>query len=124
MKIRIISSKDDIVTVDERDEFVHFAFRPSTKDILNLINIDLKLCLIEIPISYNVSLSKSTQEILNMKGIELIVGNVWGHRTDIDEYADIPLDKIYEMKGEDVSVKNISISTGIGEPLIEHVLTL
>lgn len=39
-----------------------------------------------MPPSYHKKLSKSTRSILDMQGVNLIEGDIWGHRKDIDEY--------------------------------------
>jgi hypothetical protein len=47
---------------------------------------------------------------LEMQRIQLIEGDVWGHRKDINEYYTIPtsvIDKIKTMKTEGESIKNI-----------------
>jgi hypothetical protein len=45
-----------------------------------------RLRAIQLPPSYKKNLSKSTMSILDIQGVELIEGDVWGHRKDIDEY--------------------------------------
>jgi len=42
-----------------------------------------------IPISYKKTISKSTLMFLEMQGIELLEGDVWGHRKDINEFYEI-----------------------------------
>ena len=99
MKIRIVSSKDEIETI-ENEEIVHFAFRPSNKDIFMLVKRCPKLKALHIPTSYNKTISKSTLMFLEMQGVELLEGDVWGHRSDVNEY--------YEIKPE---IFNTGIST-------------
>ncbi|TFH41656.1 MAG: DUF1699 family protein [ANME-2 cluster archaeon] len=88
MKIRIVSSKDEIETLGN-EEIVHFAFRPSNKDIFTLIKACSKLKALHVPTSYMKTISKSTLMFLEMKGIEVLEGDVWGHRKDINEYYEI-----------------------------------
>ena len=88
MKIRVVSSKDEI-DILENEEIVHFTFRPSNKDIFTLIKTCPKLKALHIPNSFKKTISKSTLMVLEMQGIELLKGDVWGHRTDIDEYYEI-----------------------------------
>jgi hypothetical protein len=52
MKIRIVSSKDEISTLDSNEQMVHLAFRPSNKDIFSLVNTCPGLKALHIPSSY------------------------------------------------------------------------
>ena len=122
MQVRIISSKEEIAVVDEHEKFVHFAFRPSMKDILELIKTAPNVVLIEIPESYNATISRGLNEIFDMKGITLVVADVWGHRTDICEYADVPTQVIKDLSEEGISVRDISIQTRISESLVSYIL--
>lgn len=122
MQIRIISSKEEITSVDEDEKLVHFAFRPSMKDVLELLGEAPKVTLIEIPESYNATLSKGLYELLEMKGVTLIISDVWGHRTDLCEYANIPVENVRNLSDEGVSVKGIAMSTGLKESMISYIL--
>jgi len=64
MKIRVVSSKDEISTIGE-EEIVHLAFRPSNKDIFTLVQTCNNLKAIHIPSSYNKTISKSIQMFLD-----------------------------------------------------------
>jgi hypothetical protein len=128
MKIRILSSKDEISTI-ENEEIVHFAFRPSNKDIFTLIKTCPKLKALHIPNSYNKTISKSTLMFLEMQGIEILEGDVWGHRKDINEYYEIKpqiLDRIEELKKKDKSkeevVYTLGLETRLSEDLIKFLL--
>ncbi len=110
MKIRIVSSKDEISTLDSSEQMVHLAFRPSNKDIFSLVNTCPRLKALHIPSSYKKTVSRSIGMFLEMQNIQLMEGDVWGHRKDINEYYEIKasiLDMISEMKKEGVSEKNI-----------------
>ncbi len=110
MKIRIVSSKDEISTLDSSEQMVHLAFRPSNKDIFSLVNTCPGLKALHIPSSYKKTVSKSIGMFLEMQQIQLMEGDVWGHRKDINEYYEIKasiLDMISELKKEGVSEKNI-----------------
>ena len=110
MKIRVVSSKDEISTLDPDEEIVHLAFRPSSKDIFALVNTCPGLKALHIPSSYNKTVSSSIGMFLEMKQIQLMEGDVWGHRKDINEYYEIKasiLDMISEMKKEGVPENDI-----------------
>jgi maleate cis-trans isomerase len=105
MKIRIVSSKEEIGSLD-KEKLVHLAFRPSNKDIFTLVQSCPNLKAIHIPSSYIKTLSSSTKMFLDMKGIALLKGDVWGHRKDINEYSEIKpevFDRIEERKKEGLS---------------------
>jgi len=75
MKIRVVSSKEEIPTI-ENEEIVHMAFRPSNKDVFSLVQTCPKLKAIHIPTSYTKSISKSTLMFLEMKNIESTMAHV------------------------------------------------
>jgi len=109
MKIRVVSSKDEISTI-ENEEIAHITFRPSNKDIFTLVRTCPKLKAIHIPTSYTKTISKSTLIFLEMQNIALLEGDVWGHRKDINEYYEIKpqiLDWINELKKEGKSKHDI-----------------
>jgi maleate cis-trans isomerase len=105
MKIRIVSSREEIGSLD-KEKLVHLAFRPSNKDIFTLVRSCPNLKAIHIPGSYIKTISNSTKMFLEMKGIDLLKGDVWGHRKDINEYSEIKpevFDRIEERKKEGLS---------------------
>ncbi len=105
MKIRIVSSKEEIGSLD-KEKIVHLAFRPSNKDIFALVQSCPNVKAIHIPGSYIKTVSNSTKMFLEMKGIALLEGDVWGHRKDINEYSEIKpevFDRIEERRKEGLS---------------------
>ena len=111
MKIRVVSSREEIPKIDTNEKVIHFAFRPSNKDIFSLVNRCPDVEVIQIPSSYRKTLSKSIEMFLDMQNIKLIEGDVWGHRKDINEYYSIPpavIDKIKELKSEGKSNEDIA----------------
>ena len=89
MKIRVVSSKEEIDTLKLNEEIVHLAFRPSNKDIFKLIMKCPEIKAIHIPSSYKKTISSSAQMYLSMQNIALLEGDVWGHRKDINEYSEV-----------------------------------
>jgi hypothetical protein len=103
MKIRVTSSRDEIFTLNPNERIVHLTFRPSNKDILGLVEACPKIEVIQVPKSYKRTISKSIEKFLEMRRIQLIEGDVWGHRKDLYEYYDVPtsvIDQIKELKSE------------------------
>ena len=106
MKIRVVSSKDEIDTLDKNEEMIHLTFRPSNKDIMILANKCSKLKAIHIAGSFMKTVSESTRMFLEMKNISLLEGDVWGHRKDINEYYEVNsafFDKVKTMRSEGLS---------------------
>ncbi|AKB55938.1 MULTISPECIES: DUF1699 family protein [Methanosarcina] len=106
MKIRVVSSKEEIDTLKNDEEIIHLAFRPSNKDIFKLILKCPEVKAIHIPSSYKKTISSSAQMYLSMQNISLLEGDVWGHRKDINEYSEISqrvFDRIQELKKEGFS---------------------
>jgi Protein of unknown function (DUF1699). len=110
MRIRVVSSREEIFTLNPNEHVVHMAFRPSNKDVFALVEACPKLEVIQLPKSYMVTVSKSIEMFLQMQRIQLIEGDVWGHRKDINEYYTVPssvIEKIKEMKIEGKSNEDI-----------------
>ncbi len=106
MRIRVVSSSEEISSLGKGEKIVHLGFRPSNKDIFTLVQSCPDVKAIHIPSSYIRTISNSTKMFLNMQGIALLEGDVWGHRTDITEYSEIKpemFDRINELKAEGLS---------------------
>ena len=103
MKIRVVSSKEEIVMLNPNEKVVHLAFRPSSRDIFALVETCPKIEVIQLPKSYRQTVSKSIEIFLEMQRTQLMEGDVWGHRKDLSEYYNIPLsiiESIMELKRE------------------------
>jgi hypothetical protein len=112
MKIRVVSSREEIFTLNPNERVVHLAFRPSNKDIFGLVETCPKIEVVQLPKSYMGTVSKSVEMFLEMQRIELVEGDVWGHRKDLNEYYSIPssvIEKIREMKVEGKSAEDIGL---------------
>ncbi|MBE0524672.1 MAG: DUF1699 family protein [Methanosarcinales archaeon] len=110
MKIIIVSSRDEIRSLDSKEKLVHFGFRPSNKDIFELVQACPKLKALHIPQSYMRTISGTTKMYLEMQEIALLEGDVWGHRKDIDEYYEIKpkvTERIEELKSEGMAESDI-----------------
>ena len=110
MKIRVVSSREEISNLNPNEKVIHLAFRPSNKDIFSLVQTCPKVEVIQIPSSYRRTVSKSIEMFLEMQNIKLIEGDVWGHRKDINEYYSVSpalLDKVKDLKSEGMSDEEI-----------------
>ena len=130
MKIRVVSSREEIFTLNPNERIVHLAFRPSNKDIFGLVEACPKIEVIQLPKSYMATVSKSIEMFLEMQKIQLLEGDVWGHRKDLNEYYTIPssvIENIKEMKlegkfAEDIEAK-ISRERKLNPKMIAYILT-
>ena len=110
MKIRVVSSREEIPHLNPNEKVIHLAFRPSNKDIFSLVQTCAKVEVIQIPSSYRRTVSKSIEMFMEMQNITLVEGDVWGHRKDINEYYSVSpalLDKIKELKSDGLSDEDI-----------------
>ena len=130
MKIRVVSSREEIFTLNPNERVVHLAFRPSNKDIFALVETCPKIEVIQLPKSYRRTVSKSIEMFLEMQRIQLIEGDVWGHRKDINEYYSIPssvIEKIREMKSEGTPAERIeekvSRESKLNPEMVAYILT-
>ncbi len=129
MRIRVINSKNEINTLDRNEEIVHLAFRPSNKDILDMVQSCPNLKAIHIPSSYEKTVSNSVYMLLEMKKITLLNGDGFGQKSNIIEYYEIRpriFDKISELKNEGASNEKIisilSEETNFSKDLIKFLL--
>jgi hypothetical protein len=129
MRIRVVSSSEEISSLGKGEKIVHLGFRPSNKDIFTLVQSCPDVKAIHIPSSYIRTISNSTKMFLNMQGIALLEGDVWGHRTDITEYSEIKpemFDRINELKAEGLSesalVDRLGRETRLSTDLLKFLL--
>ena len=130
MKIRVVSSREEISTLNPNEHILHLAFRPSNKDIFGLVEACPKIEVVQLPKSYMATVSKSIEMFLEMQRIQLLEGDVWGHRKDINEYYTVPtsvLEKIKEMRTEGKSTEDIetkiSRESKISPEMVGYILT-
>ncbi|MGB4160437.1 MAG: DUF1699 family protein [Methanosarcina flavescens] len=130
MKIRVVSSREEIFTLNPNERVVHLAFRPSNKDIFALVETCPKIEVIQLPKSYRRTVSKSIEMFLEMQRIQLIEGDVWGHRKDINEYYSVPssvIEKIRELKSEGTPAERIEEKVAreskLNPEMVAYILT-
>ncbi|HII06497.1 MAG TPA: DUF1699 family protein [Methanotrichaceae archaeon] len=128
MKIRVVSSKNEILELGSNERNVHLAFRPSNVDFLDLMRSCPRLRVVQVPPSYHKTLSKAIKLFLEMQGITLLEGDVWGHRKDIDEYYivnEAAIDEIGTMIKEGESIEEataqIQRKTRLAPDLIKYI---
>ena len=72
MKIRIISSREEINSIRPNEKAIHLAFRASNVDFLNLLQKVPRLQMVQVPPSYIKTMSKAIEVFLDMQGVKLL----------------------------------------------------
>lgn len=129
MRIRVVSSKEEISSLGAGEKIIHLAFRPSNKDIFTLVQACPNVKAIHIPSSYIKSISNSARMFLDMQGIALLEGDVWGHRKDINEYSEVKpavFERMEVLKKEGLSesaiLDRLARETRLGKDLLKFLL--
>ncbi|NJD78809.1 MAG: DUF1699 family protein [Candidatus Methanoperedens sp.] len=129
MRIRVVSSKEEISSLGAGEKIIHLAFRPSNKDIFALVQSCPNVKAIHIPSSYIKTISNSTKMFLDMQGVALLEGDVWGHRKDINEYSEIKpevFDRMQQLKTEGLSesaiLDRLGRETRLSKDLLKFLL--
>jgi hypothetical protein len=111
MRLRVISARTEIPNLNPNEKSVHLAFRASNVDFLNLMQRCPRLRMIQVPPSYRKTMSNAIQVFLDMQGIEMLEGDVWGHRKDLDEYftvEDATLEEIRALAASGASADEVA----------------
>ncbi|MDM7913427.1 MAG: DUF1699 family protein [Methanotrichaceae archaeon] len=129
MKLRVVSSKSEIDDLNRNELIVHLAFRASNTDIFKLLQNCPRIRAVQVPASYRKTLSRASEMFLVMQGIELIEGDVWGHRKDINEYYTIDehvLRRINQLRANGIDTNEIantvSRETKLSPELVKYVI--
>jgi hypothetical protein len=110
IRIRVVTGRDEIVSLQTDEKAVHLAFRPSDKDLFSLVKTCPGIELLQLPASSYEGLSKFIKMYLASSGINLVKGDVSGHWHDLNNYFVIPayvLEKMKEMEIEGKTEKEI-----------------
>jgi hypothetical protein len=128
MRLRVISARDEIPNLNPNEKTVHLAFRASNVDFLNLMQKCPRLRMIHVPPSYKRTNSNAILVFLDMQGIELLEGDVWGHRKDLDEYftvEDATIEEIRTLAAGGTSMEELTNQVQkkarIGPELIKYI---
>lgn len=129
MRIRVVSSKEEIGSLGSSEKIIHLAFRPSNRDIFTLVQACPNVKAIHIPGSYIKTISNSTRMFLDMQGIALLEGDVWGHRKDINKYSEIKpaiYERMEELKKEGLTesavLDRLERETRLSKDLLKFLL--
>ncbi len=128
MRLRVISTRNEIPNLNPNEKTVHLAFRASNVDFLNLMQRCPRLRMIQVPPSYHKTMSNAIQVFLDMQGIEMLEGDVWGHRKDLDEYFtvdDATMEEIRTLAASGTTMDDLSNQiqkkARIGPDLIKYI---
>lgn len=129
MKLRVVSSKKEIDELNKNEQLIHLAFRAANTDIFKLLQNCPRVRAVQIPSSYRRTLSRASEMFLVMQGVELIEGDVWGHRKDIDEYYCIDdriLQRIEVLRDGGTNINDIartvSCDTKLSPALVKYLI--
>ncbi|MCX6673171.1 MAG: DUF1699 family protein [Methanothrix sp.] len=105
MRLRVVSARNEIPNLN-----------PNEKTI-------------QVPPSYRKTMSNAIQVFLDMQGIELLEGDVWGHRKDLDEYFtvdDTTMEEIRSLAADGASMDDVANQiqkkARIGPELIKYIV--
>jgi len=111
MRIRVIDSKDEIAKLDPKERVVHLVIPPTTRLLLELINRCTRLEAVQVPPSQFRKLFKSSRVLLDVQGVKIFPGRIWGHRTDMYEYYTIDesliLQRTRELRAEGLDSEDV-----------------
>jgi hypothetical protein len=128
MRIRVVSSRNEITNLNSNEKMVHLAFRASNVDFLSLMQRCPRLRAIQVPKSYLKTMSDAIHGFLEMQGIDLLEGDVWGHRKDLDEYFTVDATTLEEIRSMASAGANLDDVTSqiqkkarLGPDLIKYI---
>ncbi|MDD3566134.1 MAG: DUF1699 family protein [Methanothrix sp.] len=100
MKIRVVNSRAEIATVDPEESVVHLAIPPTALVLIELIKKCPRLEAVQVPPFYFSKVSKPSRGLLEVQGVKIFPGSVWGHRTDMYAYYTVDEGAILQRTGE------------------------
>ena len=128
MRLRVVSARNEIANLNPNEKMIHLAFRASNVDYLNLMKRCPRLRLIQVPPSYKKTMSDAMKVFMDMQGVELLQGDVWGHRKDLDEYytvEDATLNEIRSLAASGANMDDVAAqiqkTARIGPELIKYI---
>ncbi|KKF98303.1 hypothetical protein DU80_02160 [Methanosarcina mazei] len=129
MRIRVVTNRDEIPSLEQEERAVHLAFRPSDKDLFSLVKTCPSIEILQLPASSYDGLSKFIKMYLSSSGIHLVKGDVSGHWHDLNNYFVIPsyvLEKIKELevqgRTEEEIIGEVTNLRKISPDMILHLL--
>jgi hypothetical protein len=112
VKLRVISSKNDIDTLNPNEKLIHLAYHASNADYLDLMKKCPRLRMIQVLPSYHNTMSDAIQMFMDLQGIDVLEGDVHGYRKDMDEYFaidDITMKEIVGLADGGASMEDLTL---------------
>ena len=129
MKLRVVSSRKEIGDLNRNEQIVHLAFRAANTDVLRLMQSCPGIRMVQVPASYRRTISRASEMFLAIQGVQLLEGDVWGHRKDVDEYYNIDdvvfkrIDRLAASgAGRGDIARAVSRETGLSRELVEYII--
>jgi hypothetical protein len=129
LKLRIVSSKNEIDMLNRNEQMVHLAFSASNADIFRLLQNCPRIMAIQVPELYRKTLSKAGEMFLVMQGIELIEGDVGDSRKTLQDYCNINddvLSRIDQLRSTGLDSTEIAMTVSrevqLSPDLIKYVI--
>ena len=130
MRIRVIDSKDEIAKLDPKERVVHLAIPPTALVLLELIKRCPRLEAVQVPPSKFSKVSKPSRGLLEVQGVKIFPGLVWGHRTDMYAYYTVDegliLQRAEELQAEGLDseeiVAKVAEEAKVSPGLVEVIL--
>lgn len=117
MRIKIVSNQEEIAEVTG-EIALHLAFRPSNKNIFALVENNKEVKAIQLPKSYMKTISESIKMFLEMQGIKLIEGDLWGHRKDLNSYFEISEETVKKYEGGELDERMTKVNVEMIKALL------
>ena len=129
MNIRVIGKKEEMSNLSQNDTILHISFQPSIEDLFNLVQRYPKVKAIELSKTYHRIMCESLKMYLELSGIQLLKGNMWGHRGDVNKYYKVPdsmIETIKQLKktgrSKDEIVREVSGTGKFSEDLLRFIV--
>ena len=129
LKLRIVSSKNEIDMLNRNEQMVHLAFSASNADIFRLLQNCPRIRAIQVPEPYRKTLPKAGEMFLVMQGIELIEGDVGDRRKTLQDYCNINddvLSRIEQLRSTGLDSTEIAMTVSrevqLSPDLIKYVI--
>ena len=109
---------------------VHLTIPPVYFVLLELANQCPKLEAIEVPPSQLPNVSKPFRYLMEVRGVEIFEGRIWGHRTDMTKYCTVDNELIIQraeehraegLDSEEIAAK-VAREAKVSRGLVEFIL--
>ena len=90
MKIRVISSKEEISSISKNDTVFHLSFQPSMKSVLNLVQRCPEIKAIGLLPNCHRAMSESLKMYIGSTNIQLFKGILRDYYDDAKSYYEVP----------------------------------